>query len=146
MSVYEDALHHLYKDIYIAIHLLSYLLAFLRSETLQPSILMSLRSEFLRLSLLVSLRSGILRSSLLVSLRSGVIQLSPLASLRSRFILASPMTSLRKIFLRRLYEDIPTVTLIPSKPGMFLQYIRGFMITPEQVEPESPESWIPSHS
>ena len=56
------------------------------------------------------------------------------------------MTSLWKIFLRRLYEDIPTVTPIPSKPEMFLQYIRGFMIIPEQVKPESHESWIPSRS
>ena len=29
---------------------------------------------------------------------------------------------------------------------MFLQYIRGFVIIPEQVKPESPESWIPSRS
>ena len=29
---------------------------------------------------------------------------------------------------------------------MFSQYIQGFIITPEQVKPESPESWIPSHS
>ena len=85
-------------------------------------------------------------SSLLVSLRSGIIQSSPLASLQSKFVLASPLTSLWKIFLQRLYEDIPMVIPIPSKPGIFLQYIRGFMITPEQVKPESPESWIPSHS
>ena len=107
MSVHEDALHHLYEDIYTAIHLLSYLL--------------------------VSLRSGLLWSSLLISLQSN-------------FALSSPLTSLWKIFLRHLYEDIPTVTPIPSKPEMFLQYIRGFMITPEQVKPKSPESWIPSHS
>ena len=29
---------------------------------------------------------------------------------------------------------------------MLLQYIRGFVIIPEQVKPESPESWIPSRS
>ena len=147
MSVPEDALHHhLYEDIYTAIHLLLYLLASLRSEILQPSIFMSLQSELLRLSLLVSLRSGSIWSSLLVSLGSGIIRSSPLASLQNKFILASPMTSLRKIFLRRLYEGIPTVTPIPSKPGIFLQYIRGFIITSEYVKPESPESWIPSHS
>ena len=42
MAVYEDALRHLYKDIYTAIHLLSYLLTSLMSEILRPSILMSL--------------------------------------------------------------------------------------------------------
>ena len=146
MSVHKNNPHHLYEDIYTAIHILSYLLVSLRIEILQPSILMSLQSELLRLSLIVSLRSGILRSSLLVSLQSGIIRSSPLTFLQSIFILASPLTFLRKMFLRRLYEDIPTVTIIPSKPGIFLQYIRGFMITPEQVEPESPESWIPSHS
>ena len=35
---------------------------------------------------------------------------------------------------------------MPSKHEMFSQYIRGFIITPEQVKPESPESWIPSRS
>ena len=29
---------------------------------------------------------------------------------------------------------------------MFLQYIRRSVIIPEQVKPESPESWIPSRS
>ena len=49
-------------------------------------------------------------------------------------------------FLRRLYEYIPTVTPIPLKPEMFLQYIRRSVIIQEQVKPESPESWIPSLS
>ena len=81
-----------------------------------------------------------------MSLRNVIIRSSLLVSLQSNFALAYPLTSLWKIFLRRLYEDIPTVTPIPSKPEMFLQYIRGFVIIPEQVKPESPESWIPSHS
>ena len=84
--------------------------------------------------------------SLLVSLRSVIIRSSLLVSLQNNFALISSLTSLWKIFLRRLYEDIPTVTPIPSKPEMFLQYIRGFVIIPEQVKPESPESWIPSRS
>ena len=29
---------------------------------------------------------------------------------------------------------------------MVLQYIRGFVTTPKQVKPQSPESWIPSYS
>ena len=41
---------------------------------------------------------------------------------------------------------MPTFTPIPSESEMFLQYIRGFMITPEQVKPESLESWMPSRS
>ena len=81
-----------------------------------------------------------------MSLRSVIIRSSLLVSLRSNFALASPLTSLWKIVLRCLYEDIPTVTPIPSKPEMILQYIRGFVITTEQVKPESPESWIPSRS
>ena len=79
-------------------------------------------------------------------MQNGIIRSSPLASLESKFVLASPLISLWKISLRRLYKDIPTVTPIPSKPGMFLQYIRGFMTTLEQVKPEPPESLIPSHS
>ena len=103
----------------------------------------SLRSKFIRSSLLVSLWDDDLRSSLLTSLRSGNLQSS---LLQSKFVLASPLTSLWKIFLRRLYKDILTVTPIPSKPEIFLQYIQGFVITPEQVKPESPKLWIPSHS
>ena len=50
------------------------------------------------------------------------------------------LTSLCTIFLRRLYEDIHTVTPIPSNPEIFLQYIWGFVIISEQVKPELPES------
>ena len=130
MYVHEDALRHLYEDPYTVIHL-------------QSSLLTSLRSEFPRLSLLMSLQNRFLQLSLLVSIRSIITRLSLLVSSRSNFALVCPLTSLWKIFRRRLYEDIPTVTPIPSKPKMFLQYIRGFMITPEQVKSESPELWIP---
>ena len=78
-----------------------------------------------------------------MSLRSGILQSSLPTSLRNKFVLASPLASLWKIFLRRLYEDILTVTPIPSKPEIFLQNIREFMITPKQVKPEAPKSWIP---
>ena len=121
ISVHEDTLHHLYKDIYTVIHLLSSLLTSLRSEIPRPSLLTSLRSKLLQVYLLVFLRNGIIRSSLLVSLQSGTKRSYALASLRSKFLLASPLTSLWKIFLQRLYEDIPTVTPIPSKPQTFLQ-------------------------
>ena len=90
MSVHEDTLRHLYKDIYTVISLL----ASLRSEIPRPSLLASLQSKFLRLSLLVSLRSGIIRSSLLVSLQSWIIRSSPPAFLQSKFVLASPLESL----------------------------------------------------
>ena len=120
INVHADALRHLYKDPHTVIHL-------------QPSLLTSLRSEFPRPPLLTSLWNKFLQLSLLVSLQSN-------------FPLMSLLTSLWKIFLRRLYKDIPTVTPIPSKPEMFLQYIQGFMIIPEQVKPESPELWMPSRS
>ena len=81
-----------------------------------------------------------------MSLRSVVIRSSLLVSLQSNFALTSPLISLWKIFLRRLYEDIPTVTPIPSKPEICSQYIWGFVIISGQVKPESPESWIPSRS
>ena len=116
------------------------------NEFLQSSLLTSLRSKFLPSSLLVSLWYGFLLLSLLASLRCGFLQSSLLVSLRSIFILTSPLTPIWKTLLRRLYEDIRTVTHIPSKPEMFLQYIRRFVIIPEQVKPESPESWIPSCS
>ena len=55
------------------------------------------------------------------------------------------------MFLGCLYEDIPMVTSVPSKPEMFvqgihskpetiLQSIQGFMIVPKQVKPEAPKS------
>ena len=118
VSVHDDILHHLYEGISTVVHLLSSLLAPLRSEILRSSLLTSLRNKFLRLSPLASLQSKFVLAS-------------PLASLRSNFVLASPLTSLWKIFLRCLYKDIPTVTPIPSKPEMFLQHIRGFVIIPE---------------
>ena len=37
------------------------------------------------------------------------------------------------------------VTPIPSKPEMLVQYVQEFMITPKQVKPEIPKSWIPSY-
>ena len=114
------------------------------NEFLQSSLLTSLRSKFLPSSLLVSLRYGFLLLSLLVSLRCGFLQSSLLVSLQSIFILTSPLTPLWKTFLRRLYEDIPSVTPIPLKPEMFLQYIRRSVIILVEVKPESPESWIPS--
>ena len=124
----------------------------------------------LQLSLRVSLQENILRriyegisatihllSSLLTSLRCKVIQPSLHASLRNKFLRSSVLASLWNIFLRHLYEDISTVTPIPSKPEMFvqgihskpeilLQNIRGFVIVPKQVKPEAPKSWLPSHS
>ena len=112
MHVHEEALRHLYKDPYTVIHLRLSLLTSIRSDFPQPSLLTSLRSKLLRLFLLVSLRIGVIRSSLLVSLRSN-------------FVLASPLTSLWKIFLRCLYEDIPTITPIPSKPEMFFTTYSG---------------------
>ena len=89
-------------------------------------------SEIIQLSLLASLRSGNLQSSVLISL----------------------LVCLRNIFLRCLYEDIPPITSIPSKPEMFaqgiyskpeicLQHIWRFMIVPKQVKPEAPKSWLP---
>ena len=50
------------------------------------------------------------------------------------------------MFLQRLYEDIPTVTRINSKPEIFLQNIRVFMCATKQVKHEIPKSWLPSHS
>ena len=47
MSLHEDTLRHLYKDIYTVIHLLSYLLTFLTSEIPQQPLLTSLQSKFL---------------------------------------------------------------------------------------------------
>ena len=105
MSLRDDILHHLYKGISTIMLLLL-------------SLHTSLQSEFLQPSLLASLRSGILQSSLLTSLQS-------------KFVLAS----LWKIFLRRLYEDILTVTAIPPKPEMLIQGI--------QVKPETPKTWLP---
>ena len=68
------------------------------------------------------------------------VEIHNVVSLQSIVILTFPLTPIWKTFLRRLYEYIPTVTPIPSKPEMFLQYIREFVIIPEQVKPESPES------
>ena len=116
------------------------------NEFLQSSLLTSLQSEFLPSSLLVSLQYGFLLLSLLASLRCGFLQSSLLVSLQSIFIQTSPLTPMWKTFLRRLYEYIPTVTPIPLKPEMFLQYIQRIVIIPEQVKPESPESLIPSRS
>ena len=62
VSVHDAILHHLYEGISTVVHLLSSLLAPLRSE--------------------------ILRSSPLVSLRRKFVLASPFASLRSNFILA----------------------------------------------------------
>ena len=114
VSLRDDILHHLYKGISATVHLLFFLLT-------------SLQSEFLRLSLLVSLRSGILQSSLLTSLQN-------------KFIIASSLIFLRKIFLRRLYEDIPTAAHIYLKPEILLENIRRFMSLLKQVKPKAPKS------
>ena len=92
--LYEDILHHLFKDISTNMLLLLSLHTSLRSEFLQPSII--------------------------VSLRSGILLLSLLTSLQSKFVL----TSLSKLFLQRLYNYIVTVTTIPSKPEMIVQGIQ----------------------
>ena len=105
MSIRDDILHHLYEGISTIMALLLSLHTYLPGEFLQPS-------------LLASLRSGILQSSLLTSLRS-------------KFVLAS----LWKIFLQRFYEDIFTVTAIPSKPEILVQGI--------QVKPKTPKTWLP---
>ena len=47
VSVHENVLHHLYKDISTVVHLLSSLLASLRTKILQSSLLTSLRNTFL---------------------------------------------------------------------------------------------------
>ena len=84
---------------------------------MSTSLLTSLRSKIPRPSLLTSLRSRFLRLSLLVSLRSKKNpRPSLLMSLRRRFLQLSLLVSLRKIFLRHLYKDIPTVTLIRVSP------------------------------
>ena len=56
---------------------------------------------------------------------------SLLTSLQSEFVL----TSLWKIYLRRLYEDILTVTAIPPNPEMLVQGI--------QVKSKTPKTWLP---
>ena len=81
-----------------------------------------------------------LQPSLLTFLRNAIILSSLLVSLQSNLTLTSLLTSLWKICLLRLYEDIPTITPIPSKPEIVLQYTWGFVIIPEQVKPDSPES------
>ena len=65
-----------------------------------------------------------------MSLRSGILQSFLMTSIQSKFVL----TSLWKIFLRRLYEDILTVSAIPSKHEIFVQGI--------QVKPETPKTWL----
>ena len=101
MSLRKDILHHFYKEISTSIFLL-----------LSPHT--SLRSEFLQPSLLVPLRSEILQSSVLTSLQS-------------KFVLVS----LWKLFLGRLYKDTFTVTTIPSKPEMIVQGIQVKLETPK---------------
>ena len=131
VSLHEKNLCHLHKGISTIVCLLLFLLTSLRSEFLQLSLLVSLRSEILQLSLLTSLRSKFLRSSILASLWN--------------------------IFLQRLYKDVPTVTLIPSKPEMFvqgihskpeilLQNIQEFTTLSKQVKPEAFNSWLSLHA
>ena len=148
VSVHEGNIYHLYKGIYTVVHLLSSLLTSLNYKFIPPSLHVSLQSEILQPFLFTSVISGVLQSSLLTSLKSG--------TLRS-FLLTSLLVCLWNVFLRCLYEDIPTITSIPSRPEMFvqgihskpeilLQNIRGFMILPKQVKPEAPKSWPPLHS
>ena len=144
MSIHEDILRHLYKGIYMVVHLLLFLLASLRSKVLQSSLLLSLQSKFLQSSLRVSLQSGFLRSS-------------PLESLQNKFLWSILLVSLWNIFLRRLYKDISMIPPIPLKPEIYIQgihskleivlpNIRGFVIVPKQVKPEAPKSWLPARS
>ena len=98
MSLHVDILYHLYKSISTIMLPLLSLHTCLQSEFLQPSLLVSLSSVILQISLLISLQNKLV------------------------------LISLWKIFLRRLYEDIFTVTTILSKPEMIVQ---GIQIKPE---------------
>ena len=100
----------------------------------------------LQLSLQVSLQENILCRIYIDISTTAHLLLSLLTPLQSKFVLTSPLAYLWKMFLRNLYEDIPTVTRIHSKSEILLQYIREFMRTTKQAKPETPKTWISSCS
>ena len=110
----------LYNVISTVMYLLSSLQVFLQVSLYEDS----LHYLYKGISMIVHLLS-----SLLTSLRCKALQTSLhsslLVSLQSKFMVTSPLASLWEIFLRCLYEDIPTITSIHSKPKKFCKIFRN---------------------